>query len=95
MLSKKLAVLAAAGAALALSAPAFADPPHWAPAHGWRAKHQNYHHGHRYVVIKHRPYYYAPPPRVVVIRQPAPYYYDYGPVIYGQVAGIGVSVRFP
>jgi hypothetical protein len=36
----KKALLALAAAALALPAvPAAADPPSWAPAHGWRAKH--------------------------------------------------------
>lgn len=35
----KKTILAAALAAIVLpSAPAFADPPHWAPAHGKRAK---------------------------------------------------------
>ena len=28
--------------------PAFADPPPWAPAHGWRAKHKNKHKHKRY-----------------------------------------------
>jgi hypothetical protein len=77
MLNKKLA-LAALG--LAASAPVFANPPHWAPAYGWRA-----HEPHPYVryhpvarpVI--RPYvlapYSAPPPvvyRPVRVAPPAP-----------------------
>lgn len=28
------------------AAPALADPPPWAPAHGWRAKHHHHHHHH-------------------------------------------------
>ena len=49
----KTAGIRAAAAAFVFSlvipaaAPAFADPPHWAPAHGWRAKH-------------HRPVHYGP-----------------------------------
>ncbi|MBW8784713.1 MAG: glycine zipper 2TM domain-containing protein [Novosphingobium sp.] len=44
------AILAATLAALALPiAPALADPPPWAPAHGWRAHHdQGYYGGPRY-----------------------------------------------
>ena len=39
----KKMVLAIAAAGLALpAAPAFADPPSWAPAHGHRAKHSSY-----------------------------------------------------
>lgn len=34
-----IATLAIAGAGL-VATPAVADPPPWAPAHGWRAKHQ-------------------------------------------------------
>ena len=42
----KKTVLAIAAAGLAIpAAPAFADPPHWAPAHGHRAKQ---HHQQRY-----------------------------------------------
>lgn len=38
-------ILTAAFAALALPAtPALADPPHWAPAHGYRAKQHHYDH---------------------------------------------------
>jgi hypothetical protein len=37
----KKTLLALAAASLAVPAlPAAADPPDWAPAHGWRAKHQ-------------------------------------------------------
>lgn len=42
-MKKTLLALAAAGVALPAATPALADPPHWAPAHGKRAKdHQRY-----------------------------------------------------
>jgi hypothetical protein len=66
MLSKKLAI---AAAALLVSAPALAHPPHWAPAYGWKAKH------HRpVIVVAPRPYYVAP------AYYPAPVYYYPAPV---------------
>ena len=71
MLWKKIAVLTAAGAAFATAAPAFADPPYWAPAHGWRAKHHR-----EFVVVHHRPYYVARPafvPTPVVVAPPVYY----------------------
>jgi len=45
-----------------LPAPVFADPPPWAPAHGWRAKHKKH---------DDAPVYYDAPVYVV---QPYPYY---------------------
>ena len=76
---KKLALLAAAGTTLLAAAPAFAHPPQWAPAHGWRTQvHHSHRHPHYYrlpdyayypvppVVIAPPPYYYAPPPRPVI-----------------------------
>lgn len=41
-MKKTLLAIAAAGLALPVATPAAADPPRWAPAHGHRAKHQNY-----------------------------------------------------
>jgi hypothetical protein len=79
---KRLALAAAAGSTLFAAAPAFANPPHWAPAHGWRDH--------------HRHYYYYRPQRVVVV-PPAPYYYypPAAPVIYGQIPiRPGVQVGF-
>ncbi len=67
MLKSKLWI---AAFALALTTPALADPPRWAPAHGWRAKHAHPH-GHRSVVLPPRPYYYPPPH--VHFRRPAVY----------------------
>lgn len=37
-MKKTILAIAAAGLALPMAAPAAADPPHWAPAHGKRAK---------------------------------------------------------
>lgn len=86
MLWKKIAVLTAAGAALATAAPAFADPPYWAPAHGWRAKHHR-----EVVVVQHRPYYVA---RRVYVQAPVvvapPVYYAPAPA-YGVVYGGGLA----
>jgi len=50
-----LAVGLAAGIGAAL--PAYADPPHWAPAHGHRAKHAR---EYRYVYYPAQQVYYAP-----------------------------------
>ena len=62
MLKKKLALIALG---LAASAPVFANPPHWAPAYGWRDHHRVV----RYYPVAPR-YVYAPPPRVIY--RPAP-----------------------
>lgn len=51
-----LAALVIAGTGLAIT-PAWADPPPWAPAHGWRAKHQ-------YVYYPSAEVYYAPTSRM-------------------------------
>src|SRR2546427_10691504 len=65
MLMKKLTV---AAAALAISATAFAEPPRWAPAHGYRGEHYAPHYVVRpaYRHYYYQPYYYRPAPRVVV-----------------------------
>jgi hypothetical protein len=59
MKSTRIAVLLLLAFAIAgLAAPmAFADPPPWAPAHGWRAK-------HRYVYYPSAEVYYAPETRM-------------------------------
>lgn len=102
MLWKNIAILTAAGAALGAAAPAFADPPHWAPAHGYRYQHQA--HASFYprrvfvarpapAAIYRAPAYYGP--------QPAPAYRVYpghaaGGALAGAVAGalIGGSVAY-
>lgn len=86
--------------ALGFSGFALADPPHWAPAHGWRAKHYGYYHAPRAVYVAPAPrIVYAPPPRVVypyyaapVVVRPAPVYVP-APV-YSYPAAPGVSIRF-
>jgi hypothetical protein len=101
MLLKKLALTAAAGAALAVALPASADAPHW--SHGSRARH--WHHDHyrhdrhrhlhrhrhrdKVVVIKERPYASAPP---VVVLNPSPVYAPYpssGPSLPGWDVNVG------
>jgi hypothetical protein len=63
---KRLALAAAAGTSLLAAAPAFADPPHWAPAHGWRATHHHHYRSQPVVVYAPAPVYYYPPPRPVI-----------------------------
>jgi hypothetical protein len=58
MLTRKLAL---AAAALLLATPALAEPPPFAPAHGWRAK-QAQHHPH--------PHWHKQPRRVVIVPVP-------------------------
>src|SRR3954452_21845283 len=60
MLKKVLVAVSTTAAALGFSGFALADPPHWGPAHGWRA-HPYYAHYARH--------YYEPRPVVIV---PAP-----------------------
>jgi hypothetical protein len=73
---KKLAVAAAAGTALLGASSAFANPPRWAPAYGWHAKH---HHPHYVYAYPAPAYVYVPPP-VVYYPPPPP-----RPVIYGRI----------
>ena len=89
MNARKIALAAAAGTALMAAVPAFANPPHWAPAYGWRAKHA-YPHYYR------APAYVYYPARPVVIAPPPPYYYaPPAPVFYGRIPVTpGVQVGF-
>lgn len=66
------ALLAAilAGGLLADAVPALADPPPWAPAHGWRAKHEHKHKHKAPKEVHHHYYYGAPPPQVVYVPVP-------------------------
>src|SRR6266403_2241610 len=65
--------------ALAISATAFAEPPRWAPAHGYRGDHYAAHYVVRpaYRHYYYQPYYYRPAPRVVVVQRPLPVYPAY------------------
>ena len=92
MLKKTLLTLSATAAAL-VSTAVLADPPPWAPAHGYRAKQHHYQH-HYYTP---RPVVVAPAPRVVYA-PPPPVVYPYyaAPVVhpapvYGAPA---LSIRF-
>ena len=92
---KKTLLLAAAS--LGFSGAALADPPHWAPAHGWRA-HHGHEHSHyrpyyvapRPVYVVPRPVYVVPAPRVVYAAPPAPVYYPAPAPVYGSPS---VSIR--
>lgn len=104
MLTKKTCSALAAGSLLLAAAPALASPPHWAPAHGWRAKQAKpvvvKHYYHPAPVVRHvvvtRPVYVAPAPVVV---HPSPVYYGaaypaHGPNVLGTLGGavIGAAV---
>ena len=97
MKSRTLALALAAGTALLAAAPAFADPPRWAPAYGWRAAHRHPHYYYRapaYVYVPARPVVVVPPP---VAYAPAPpvVYAPPAPVLYGNVpVAPGVRVSF-
>ena len=86
---KTITLAAAAGFAVLGTAPVFANPPGWSPAHGWRANHHAPQHHNRvpaYVYYQPRPVYVPPP---VVYYPP--------PVIYRRVPpspGLRVGFRF-
>ncbi|MGN6500389.1 MAG: glycine zipper 2TM domain-containing protein [Tsuneonella sp.] len=56
-MKKTLLAIAAAALTLPLAAPAAADPPPWAPAHGWREKHRYDDRGYRQQRYDSRYYY--------------------------------------
>ena len=96
---KKILITGGAAAATLASGLALANPPYWAPAHGWRA-HQDFRPAYRPV---YRPYYVTPRPVVVM---PAPrYVYAYpryaAPVVvqpapaYPVVPGVSIRLHFP
>jgi len=89
MLMKKLTL---AATALAVSATAFADPPRWAPAHGYRGDRYAPH----YVVrpAYHHSYqpYYRPAPRVVVVQRAVPLYPAYPAYHAGVDVNTGVGI---
>jgi hypothetical protein len=82
MLKKLLITLGAAAATLG-SGLALANPPYWAPAHGWRA-----HHHQNYYYYAPRPVYVVPAPRYVYA-PPPPVVYPY----YAAPVAPGVSIR--
>lgn len=70
MKAKKTICMLSAGAMLAAAVPALADPPYWAPAHGYRHKHQ------RVVVVERH---YRPVVREAVFERPV--YVERRPVV--------------
>ena len=100
MLKKTLITIGAAAATLG-SGLALANPPYWAPAHGWRSHHQEYYAHYRapYYAYAPRSVYVVPAPRVVYA-PPPPVAYPYyaAPVVVRPVpvypAAPGVSIRF-
>ena len=91
---KKIALATAAGTALLTAAPVFADPPYWAPAHGWRAKHHqpHYYRAPAYVYYPAVPVYVAPPPPVIYYPPPRPVIYGRIPVSHGVQIGFRVGL---
>jgi len=91
---KKLALGCSAGITLLAAAPAFADPQHWAPAHGWRAQHHQPRHYHHY----RAPAYVYYQPRPLYVPPPVVYYAPPRPVIYGTVpigdARVRIGLQF-
>lgn len=81
MLWKRIAILTAAGAALGVAAPAFADPPYWAPAQGNRYQH----HAPRAIAVHPRPVVFVRPAPVALYR--APVYYGPAPMPAYRVHG--------
>ena len=99
MFKKTLITIGAMAATLG-SGLALANPPYWAPAHGWRA-HQHYRPYYPYYVAP-RPVYvmpapryvYAPPPPVVYPYYAAPVVVAPAPV-YPAVPGVSIRLRLP
>ena len=87
MLARKLAI---AAAALAMSAPVLADPPHWAPAHGYRGEHYAPHYVAWPAYRHYDQPYYRPAPRVVVVQRAVPVYPAY-PAYPAYHAGVDVN----
>jgi len=83
-----------AAAALGFSGLALANPPHWAPAYGWRAHHY-YYARPRVIVVPAPRVVYAPPPPVAYPYYAAPVVLRPAPVYPAPVyAAPGVSIRF-
>lgn len=70
---RTLSVAVLAFVCLVLTVPAFADPPYWAPAYGWRHHH---HHHHRYHSDDEYDYYYPEYEENVIVTEPLPLYAD-------------------
>jgi len=98
---KKILITAGAAAATLASGLALANPPHWAPAHGWRA-HQVYRPVYRPYYVAPRPVYVMPAPRIVYA-PPPPVVYPYyaapvapAAVVAAPIApGVSIRLRLP
>jgi hypothetical protein len=90
-------ILLIAGASLGFSGIALAKPPHWAPAHGYRAHHGYYqpYVAPRAVYVAPRPVYVVPAPRVVYAAPPAPVYYPVAPAPVYAAPGVSIRLNFP
>ena len=93
MFKKTLITIGAMAATLG-SGLALANPPYWAPAHGWRA-HQHY----RPYYVAPRPVYVMPAPRYVYAPPPPvvyPYYAAPAAVVAAPIApGVSIRLRLP
>jgi hypothetical protein len=88
MLKKTLLLTAAS---LGFSGAALANPPYWAPAHGYRVHYRPVYVVPRPVYVAPRPVYMVRAPRVVYAAPPAPVYYPAAPApVYGSPS---VSIR--
>ena len=91
-----LAVVITAGATAATlgSGLALADPPYWAPAHGYRA-----HHARPHYYYAPRPVYVVPAPRIVYAPPPPvvyPYYAAPAAVVAAPIVpGVSIRLHFP
>jgi hypothetical protein len=84
-----------AAAALGFSGFALADPPHWAPAYGWRHRPHYYYYAPVPVVVAPAPrVVYAPPPPVVYPYYAAPVVVRPAPV-YPAVPGVSIRFNLP
>jgi hypothetical protein len=99
MLKKVLLAVSTAAAALGFSGFALADPPHWAPAHGWRAQHyyprHSYYAPRPFVVVPAPRVVYAPPPPVAYPYYAAPVVVRPAVPVYPVPAGVSIRFNFP
>jgi hypothetical protein len=78
---------------LGFSGAVLADPPRWAPAHGYRAKHQHHHH-YRHHYYAPRPLVVVPAPRVVYAPPPPVVYPYYAAPVHHGYGAPSLSIRF-
>ena len=104
---KKVLLAASTAAAAFGSTAVLADPPHWAPAYGYRGHYEHEYREHEYrehygherwryrpVYVAPQPVYVVPAPRVVYAAPPAPVVYPapvYPAPVYGDPS---ISIRF-